>query len=484
MAIDPKRVLLVRNTHASVAADCAAISDWYANARGLVDQNPDDYFWLGFDFGALAGTRIASKAHADAEGAQPGITLVIDHATTPITCSAKSAKITTAQVGWPAVEAISQTVRDHKIDALLVLPGVPEYFYYFTNFGHPYFQYPQNLELFLATCVSAGQTRIKQAPGGEQFLDRPTGSQVGLSRLFTDGTTSGSARRSEPRPLTSAHEYCVPTGKCIPSGRVGYIRLDTIQHCTLADVQRIVNGGLQAELEDNFTKLHVLGGTAYIHSGGVLISTATNFLGFDAGVNLAYANNSHAFLSGLGYSEAELWPRKPPFKGSPTAATVELTGPSWSIVGPNDTKVMPFALMTPNLSPKVTDPICVAHLGFLPGGYAFCWTSGAKWASVYCLETGGSLGFGVAFEPDASGLLESDQLLNLLLHGYTGAEAVHRARQDAVHTGPSVRDLASGQTIPFSGHSSNRSWVSPHGDPLYAPYKHHNLRSKLIQVGA
>jgi hypothetical protein len=466
MAIDPQKVLLIRNSNAAVAGLSASVSDWYAGARGLCGTGgAADYFWLSYDFGNgayvdTAAGRVQYPAH---------IGPILDSATTPVTCTGQSTKITSTQVGQTLINSIRSVVSTYEINAILVLPGVPLVVYSGGAIGGQYGQY---IELILANISAYSSSSIPTSPP-----TKATGDNLGM--LITDGAGSGTSRTGRLRPLTAISTLC--QGCSIPAGRVGWVTSSAAaSNCSsLVEVQAIVNNAKAAELVDPYSKLHVLGGTAYVFSGGVLSSTAVNYLGRDVGLrNLSYIADG---IEGSGSAEQDLWLTKPPWAGTAQAQMVRESG----VGGPQTVqtygggRITPFCLVSPRIEPIVTQSYYTDRMAFAPGGFGYAWQSTASLLSDFILKTGGSMGFGSGGEPFAPNLIDSDALLYLLMLGCTGVEACYKAGQNWQYTGPPVRDLPSG-TITSGG----ASWTSVQGDPLYAPYKANSLtRGKMVQVG-
>jgi len=487
MAIDPQKVLLIRNSNAAVAELSASVSDWYAEARGLCGTGGvADYFWLSFDF----GTRSDYIDTAAGRAQDPSHTgPILDSATTPVTCTGCSPKIAPNQVGQTIVNSIRHVVRTYGINAILVLPGVPRVMFAGGTNGQ---QYGQFTELFLAYIYAPSSSTISGNPV------KSIGSSLGT--LTTDGTASGLSRRAQLRPLTDIFALCNNSSAAIPSGRVGVVDFSTNPYTfsTLADVQRIVNNAKQAELENNFSKLHVLGGAAYIRTGGTLMSTAVNFLGYDVGLtNLSYIADSpdpdtgYSYTAPAGISEDVLWSRKPPFKGSAQAqmyvSSQYLAGGVGVFMQANGGgKVRPFCAMAmsgyhfPSLSNGgFARDQYANYCEFLPGGFAYSFGSPADESSLLAIKLGASMGFSCGGEPFTTNLCDTDAILYLLLCGLTGAEACYKANQNILYTGAQAYDLAPNtlwQGIPL--------WTSVHGDPLYRPYKLTPINAgKVMQVG-
>jgi len=487
MAIDPQKVLLIRNSNAAVAELSASVSDWYAGARGLCGTGgAADYFWLSFDF----GTRSDYIDTAAGRAQYPSHTgPILDSATTPVTCAGCSPKIAPNQIGQTIVNSIRHVVRTYGINALLVLPGVPRVMFAGGSNGQ---QYGQFTELFLAYIYATSSSTISGNPV------KAIGSSLGI--LTTDGTASGLSRRGQLRPLTDIFALCNNSGAAIPSGRVGVVDFSTnpFTFSTLADVQRIVNNAKQAELENNFSKLHVLGGAAYIRTGGTLMSTAVNFLGYDAGItNLSYIADSpdpatgYSYTAPTGISEGVLWERKPPFKGDAQAqmyvSNQYFPGTDGVFMQANGGgKVYPFGAMSmssfhfPELSNGRFESNRYAdYCEFLPGGFAYSFGSPADLTSLLAIKLGASMGFSCGGEPFTTNLCDTDAILYLLLCGLTGAEACYKANQSILYTGAQAYDLA-----PNTLWQSTPLWTSVHGDPLYRPYKLTPINAgKVMQVG-
>ena len=486
MAIDNQKVLLIRNSNVAVAELSTSVSDWYAGARGLCGTGgATDYFWLSFDFGNridyvdTAAGRVQHPSHTGP---------ILDSATTPVTCSGCSPKVVVSQVGQTLVNAIRHVVSTYGINALLVLPGVPRVMFAGGSSGQ---QYGQFTELFLAYIYATGSSTISGNP-----VKTPNSS---LGLLTTDGTASGFSRSGQLRPLTDIFALCNSAGAAIPSGRVGVVDFSTNPYTfsTLSDVQRIVNNAKQAELENNFSKLHVLGGAAYIRTGGTLMSTAVNFLGYDVGLtNLSYiADNpypgEYSWTAPAGESEGVLWSRKPPFKGSAQAqmyvSSQYIPGTDGVFMQANGGgKVYPFCAMAisgyhfPELSNgRFVSNRYADYCEFLPGGIAYSFGSPSDLTSLLAIKLGASMGFSCGGEPFTTNLCDTDAILYLLLCGLTGAEACYKANQGILYTGAQAYDLAPNtlwQGIPL--------WTSVHGDPLYRPYKLTPINAgKVMQVG-
>jgi hypothetical protein len=474
MAIDTQKVLLIRNSNVAVAELSASVSDWYAGARGLCGTGGSaDYFWLSYDFGNgayvdTAGGRAANPSHTGP---------ILDSATTPVACTGQSTKITSNQVGQTLVSSIRSVVLTYGINAILVLPGVPRSIY-IGGAVQTGGEYEQFIELILAYIHTYASSSIPT-------LNPLKTSADNLGMLITDGTGSGISRTGRRKPLTSIPTLCEYYS--IPAGRVGWVdRNVPADNCSsLAEVQAIVNNAKAAELVNNFSKLHVLGGSAYIAPGGVLSSTAVNYLGRDAGLtNLSYIDYIPPTPApqGFGYAEDELWVTKPPWAGAAQAEWNTGTPPgtqSGSIQAYGGGKITPFCVVSPRVEPYVTVSYQTDRLAFQPGGFGYGWTSSADLLSQFILKTGGSMGFGSGGEPWSNNLDDSDALLYLLLLGCTGVEACNKAGSAFKYTGPSVRDMPSGYT-----YSGPAIWTSVQGDPLYRPYKFNPLNAgKIMQVG-
>lgn len=534
MAINPKKVLLIRNTNAAVASLSATTSDWYAVARGLTEASDSDYFWMGFDLGN-GSQKLATRLAADFNvfdtpglhnpnadyvsgqmyslGQSSASCKVLDSLTSPVVCDSHSAKITTSRVGQAIFDAIGSVINTYGIEAVFVLPGVPVNllgpFYNQGVFTHPATDvgsyYGQHLEIALAhSHVWMGAAPYTRKVG--------TRSQVGSpGTLFTDGNSSGwnGVNRKLPGKPMSSPKNLASSGGPIAWGRVGSASNNSATWSTLATVQTMVNNAKAAEAVSNLDKLHVLGGTAYIEPGGVLDSLAVNKLGFDVGLtNFGYVQETFFYKSsttngnydnfvadlgtdpnayiglgltggtvvsatqGYGYSEDEIWAIKPAWKGTPIARMYRRAEGYESLAAADSNVITTFGAA----SPRIGGDVVANKWAFAPGAWVYSWMSAADAPSYHCLLNGGSLGFTCAGEPYNVNISETASVLLLLFRGFTGAECTFRALSSVTYTGVAVRDRSTG-----SNFSSGGAYLSAHGDPLYAPYRF--TAPKIMQVG-
>ena len=368
-----------------------------------------------------------------------------------------------------------------------------------------------------------------------------------MGPMIADGTAidapnrlpNGFYRTAAPKQLTTIKNfkyYYQP----IYFGRIGWVSTDGSESnpdylyawggSSFDQVKTIVNNAIAAEKTDNFSQLHILGGIAYSWNGGALPSIALNRLGYSAGLNLSYiAQLNKTFQhSGYGYSEASWWggyiPKPgdwtgtwPPvpdktdfwngawptlFKSSPGAPLTQANYPPSGYGGvtiqgagdgaiANGVPIQAFCFMSPRAFLSVRET--TNSITFSPGGFAYAFGSPAPQTQEYCLRNGGSLGFANCGEPSDAGIPMSDSLLYWLLNGFSGAEACYRAGSNWRYTGPNTgwgyfSPNTSQPAIEDSSLSARDregfwNYCSPHGDPLYTPYKAHNLQLKFMQVG-
>ena len=454
--IDPRKVLLVRNSNAAQSALSTSVSDWYAAARGLDGGAAGDYFWISFDFGNGL-SNLLTKLAADFIGVtnpnypdrgvlgtgngRPNI--VLDHATTPVTCSAHSTKIPVNQVGLSFLASLAHVINTHAIEAVIVLPGVP------AAVQGPYsggagVYYGQATEVICANAPGFnGSTPYLRQGASTRFAPRVHGA------LTLDGSTSGVTRSRPVRGIANVF----PTW-----GRVGWENLDTFS--SLAQVQTIVGNAIAAESQNNLSRPTVIGGTAYIFGGGTRQGTAANFAGRDMGLlNLGYVSTPGDYGAALSQQpgnnndEFDYWQTKPAFAGSPLAELYVGQGLQ-SIQAPGGGQLSLFGLSAPILAPLLT-PEFSSRLAFQAGGWAFAWLSSAELMGRFSLLNGASLSFLVTGEPFNTGIPDIDSLTTLILEGRSGCEAVY-----------------SGATSNTLGVwlSSSTAVTTAWGDPLYAPY--------------
>jgi hypothetical protein len=475
--INPKKTLIVRNTNASTLASSAEISDWYASARACIDTSSSDYFWIGFDFGPInkiQALRIAASYNcSDGIILNPSVNRYLQIGTSsanvtiwdgvsPLVCTSHSSKITTSQVDVDIINAIAHVILTHKIELVLVTPGVPKDllgpFYNQQVTGTTVGQYyGQATEIGLSMCVPWSQLLWQSR--SIFTVRKPYGIGGGL--LETDGSTSGIKRIRPDRPLTHVSDIL---NEHIPyCGRIGSVDQDN-QHSTLAQVQDMVNNAKACELVNNLPKLHVSGGSSYIWAGGVNETVAVNHLLHDLGATLSYLTNG---WHGVGYAEDALWARNPFFWGSADVEqySVDAGGPGLRHVG--GAEVNMFCFCSPGQF-MYTNNALLATTKFLPGAWAFSWGSPTYFTATFCLSHGGSLGVLSTGEPFSLNVCDSSSLaFNLAVMGYCGAEAVGRAVQCNKYIGTPVRDLSYGQA-----YIGPAAYMTAWGDPLYAPYKH------------
>lgn len=450
----PGRVLIVRNSNAAWSTLSSGVADWYASARGL----GAGYYWLSFDFGD-GTSNLITKLCADYLGiANPyygnaswttgngNPNIVLDHASTPLTCSGQSSNITASQVGASFLASLAHVIDTYAIDVVLVTPGVPERVLGPFNGGSGiYFGQPTEI------VCSLGQ-RFNAVAFGDRRGDTQGVRQASICQgaLTLSGTASGASRRD---PLSRQLANDKPM-----QGRIGWA--EGVSFSSLAQVQTIVNNALAAEAENNLVKPHVIGGTAYIYGGGTRQSTAANFAARDLGViGLGYISTPSDYGT-VTLSTAELgyWNAKPAWSGS---ALAELWSPdafysSQGVQAPGGGQLSAFAVASPRLAPIVGDSRYSDRLAFQAGGWAYSWLSDAQLLARFCLQNGGSLAFTVTGEPTSGGMADQDSLVAMLLQGRPACEAIYRAL---------------GSTT--AGASPGYGWnvLSAWGDPLYAPYR-------------
>lgn len=520
MAINPQKVLLIYNTNSDSRIQALNtqgginLRDWYAQVRGLTGGGgTTDYYYLGFDFGTASYVTMGGYTVSGV----PSI-----DGSTSITCTDSSPKML-SQVGITLPRALSNIGNLYNLEAILVMPGVPKRI----QNGAASFNNQQYIELYLAGGL-----------GGNVTLYLPstpilaTAGCMGVCSVDATITgTNGITRPAAPKSLTSIRD--LSPGSPTYFGRIGWVLSDGSSTdsnyayawgcSSFAQTQTIVTNAIAAEQVDNFSKLHVLGGTAYVAGGGgfaqggVLSGVQTNYLANSAGItNLTYIEG----LMGVGYSEASWWPGSPVpvatsngarpywwngataaqvFKSNYPPAKSYSMNPAYTsgdpgdqyITGANGSAIQPFALLSPRIAPKLNDSRCTV-LSFAPGGIAYAWMSAAAYFQEFCLRTGGSLAFGCGGEPGGDSVQDTDAILYWLLNGFTGAEASYKAGSNWAYTGVVAgwnfsTNSAQNETFPGTSYNFNNGAhpfrMSPHGDPLYAPYKAHNLQPRLMQVG-
>jgi hypothetical protein len=523
MAINPQKVLLIYNTNSDSriqalnTQDGVNLRDWYAQVRGLTEGNgTTDYYYLGFDFGTANYVTMGSYTVS-------GIPKI--DGPNAITCTDCSPKMI-SQVGIKLPTALRNISNLYKLEAVFVMPGVPRGF----NNGSFGFDNAQYIELPLSTGIGYGYV-------GSYLLADPLQSIVGCMGAATvDATITGTNGYSRPgaaKPLSSIRNLDPQARYPYPYfyGRIGWVLSNNQDQnynyawgcSSFSETQAIVNNAIAAEKVDNFSKLHVLGGTAYVAPwGGVLSGVMTNHLADSAGItNLTYIEG----FMGVGYSEASwcvgraepvapngarpLWWSSADFsqvfKHTCPPCKAFSMDPNYVSGDPGDlyikgyggAPVQPFALISPRLGIKFSDPKCTNSLSFAPGGFAYGWMSVSSFLQEFCLRTGGSLAFGCGAEPGNGYLQESDTILYWLLNGFTGTEAIYKTGANWYYTGAvagwdynQTPSVPHNEAFPGTSYNNNQPYPSTisfkgsaHGDPLYAPYKARNLQPRLMQVG-
>jgi hypothetical protein len=469
MAINHKKVLLIRNSNAAFAELSQQVSDWYATARGLTDSGPTDYYWVSFDFGDCTKS-LTTKETVALKSLTTSSHQVVNSQTSPTLCTAVSPKIASGKVGLELIQALKEIILENKIEAVFSLPGVTSII---TNVIVSYF-YTYWSELMFASSARIFASNYNPVSGNyTRRLTNITG------KLTTTGNTSGATRPAAAAPLSSK-----ALAADLPAwGRVGWAQSTRlgILFSSLSEVQTIVNNAIQVEKENNKTKPHVIGGSAYIWGGGVWESIAANLAARDFGLNTYYILDDGTFripgnpasgnvLAGIGTDEDNRWAAKSAWYGTPSVKPYVGTQGDFSIQGLDGGKVTVFAASCPRLyafipgmftgdgnSIRATTEY-QDRLGFEPGGWIYSWGSGAGWPAEFCLRNGGSLGIGVAGEPGAHNIADADVILVNLLRGMCGAEAVYKGTFNATNTG----------LLPLQ--FTNGGVISAHGDPLYRPY--------------
>jgi hypothetical protein len=531
MAINPQKVLLIYNTNSDSRIQAlntqggVNLRDWYAQARGLTTGNgPTDYYYLGFDFGTASYVTMGGYTVS-------GVTSI--DGSTATACTDCSPKLPPSFVGQTLPQVFSYLNVNLQIELVLVMPGVPKRI----QNGTSSYNNGQYIELYLA----GGLGKNYGFPFGYLPVSPILATAGCMGICSVDATitgTNGITRPAAPKSLTS---ICILSpGSPTYFGRIGWVLSDGSSTdsnyayawgcSSFAQTQTIVTNAITAEQVDNFSKLHVLGGTAYVAGGGgfaqggVLSGVQTNHLANSAGItNLTYIDG----FMGSGYSEASWWVgypdpvcpngTRPLWWGGATAAQVFKSNyppakslsmnPAYTfgdpgdqyITGANGSAIQPFVLMSPRIAPKLSDSRC-SVLSFAPGGIAYAWMSAAAYLQEFCLRTGGSLAFGCGGEPGGDSVQDTDTILYWLLNGFTGAEASYKAGSSWAYTGAVagweyqldsqgnlIIDHVHNESFPGTSYSFNNGQhsfrISPHGDPLYAPYKAHNLQPRLMQVG-
>jgi len=496
VAIDPTKVLLIRNSNAAFSSLSSSVSDWYASARGLTVANAADYFWVSFDFGdgtkntatkrmtdyiGVLNPNYVNAANPNGQILGPGNglqNLTIDDGVFAVT--GKSAKVTAATVGQALLPALSAIYTTHAIECVLVLPGVPQALWGPFDSGAGII-FAQDIELFLAkaktaSTVSSNSRKVTSmsnyTPGivhGPLNGPAPSGA---LPAQFP----SAVMRRSALRRL--GH---VTKPENVAFGRVGWA-LGGSSFSSLAEVQAMVNNALSVEATDNKAKKVVVGGTAYIFGGGVMNTMAANYAARDYGLtNFGYVSGSSG---GIGDSESLMWAAKPSWAGSAlaiaggtgTTATYAADGTtlisgttdSSRIQGPGGSTLNTWGVMVAIVAPDISNSAHNNDITWQAGGWAYSWMSAAGQMRIYSLKHGASLSWGTAGEPFANNIGDVDSLFLNLLSGYCGSEAAYRA----------VCSTTGGTGLNGGINKYTSAW----GDPLYAPFKM-NGNLLIQQVG-
>jgi len=551
MAINPQKVLLIYNTNSDSRIQAlntqggVNLRDWYAQVRGLTGGGgTTDYYYLGFDFGTAAQIGINGSYLGSPSIDGPNA----------ITCTDSSPKMP-SQVGIKLPTALANISNLYNLEAVFVMPGVPRQ----VAIGNPIpspsppssgsnYGNNQYLEIYFAVAMGKGAS----FPNGyiqTNFIQEMTST---MGPLITDATPNytqnhvpnGYYRTAAPKPLTKIRSFSgiYPTYY----GRIGWVFSDGsgtdpdfnyAWGCSnFVQTQTIVNNAIAAEQVNNFSKLHILGGSAYVEGsnfglGGTLASIAVNKLGISAGLTTTYIEDNPSVLpevqlQGPTNSERGLWdgyPQPPSnqpaypaypdrpmwwggawpvFQTTPGAQRAQgITGGNYQLTvqGYGTTPIQPFCLISPKIYPVNSDPVAKNYLSFAPGGFSFGWGSACTWLQDYSLRNGASMSFGCGGEPFGLAIVDSDALLYWLLNGFTGSEAVYKAGVSCFkYTGQSVGWTDSTPNGFFPALNFGDNWglppktiangcrgqlISVLGDPLYAPYKAHNLQPRLMQVG-
>jgi hypothetical protein len=491
VAIDPTKVLLIRNSNAAWSALSSSVSDWYASARGLLgSSDPTDYYWISFDFGD--GTKnTATKRMTDYMGVtNPNFgnviigppnarqNLTIDDGVFAVT--GKSTKVTAATVGQALLPALSAVYATHAIQCVLVLPGVPQELYGPFESGAG-IVFAQDIEVFLSAATSMN-TIPSNGRRGSSFSTYKSGIAAGQLQGPSPYNAQASQFKSaitRPSPLRNLGTWQI--GQKLPCGRVGWA-ISGQSFSTLAEVQSMTNNALARESTDNRGLKVVVGGTAYIFGGGVVNTMAANFAARDMGLtNFGYVSGSPG---GIGTNEELLWAAKPAWAGSPLGicssygtdaiyaadgiTLVSGTANRGRIQGPGGSTLDTWGVMTAIVAPDIYDAAQSSDITWQSGGWAYSWMSAAGMMRIYSLKHGASLAWGTAGEPFANNIGDVDSLFLNLLLGMSGAEATYRA----------VVSTNGGTGYPYYGPNQyTMAW----GDPLYAPYKFN--AQQFAQVG-
>jgi hypothetical protein len=439
------KTLIVVNSNTSTNTLSTSVADWYAAARNLDGGVPGDYYWVSFDFGT--GRLATSYGDAIADIAAPY--KLINSASSPIVCTGVSAKCGRNDVvGFGVTKTISELVATNGIHCILVTPGVPSGV---TGYPVQFGQFPHATEVYLSLVA-----RLKEAA-----------TNTGISSSYQFGT------HSNPTILTPEATRTLPASRSLDVarpmwGRIGWVELGYNEvFSTLAQVQTIVNNAITNEAIANKSKLHILGGTAYIYGGGTVNSLATNYVGAASGFTnyghidtpTDYGNTLDSQPGALN-DERDYWATKPAWASATPKAEYYLSGTNrqWLQLAGGGL-VQPFAVVSPRLDPELTTTYS-DRCTFQSGGWAYSWMSAAYNMGLFSLKNGASMSFLVTSEPGAIGLADSDAMLKALSLGYSGAEAVYRCPAKLI--GPTQNNITNAGYL----HGVTTVW----GDPLYRPY--------------